>query len=669
MDIDPELASREHLFGQDVHITLARALGETSKPPELISFIQRKFGLQEPASDPVLPLLDLLGASRAESYSYVLHHLLEKLRERLSKMSSSEQLEPFLQLTFPYIGVEELKSVPIAILERIPRVPEALLRTLSSPDYRAVYRELPIAVKRQVWESSEGTALFREHVLPLIDRYASEAAAARAHLELLNSPGPPRKRRGESGALRELCEAVGASGPLYERVVGLLRQRYAEAPSGALCTLRSDLVMAAHEAGASALYERDACHKLAWCLDACLGLKDGLLDARQVREIEGFLAGCGREAVADAALVLHDPHVEHALVRNVLAGLHECARRAALPRFSARLVHVTRLLALAARAVPGFKAPERGDKEPTRAAPDPALLRELYPALVGVLVDSAVARAGKARGDGTLNPAELRQIDLGPPPAALAPLVAASGHARKAPPPAPSPSPSAVLALRGGLAQIVGALALAGLRRGDVPLFLHLAPLLAPPPGEPRGWASEEALVFGYSLASELVAPGPVPQRRRRGGGRRGGAARGLGAAPPRPGPGRPGARLLGDARLRAAALPAFLLPLSRACALGHEAALRVLLVAATLPARAGGYVVKDPELLSLLREATERGRLTDPVGSAARTWASGAGATTARTALAAYRALLERAPDRLHDNSAQFIMSYIKAHASLAAP
>ena len=96
-------------------------------------------------------------------------------------------------------------------------------------------------------------------------------------------PQPCGSSYSDAGAARcTLHRKVGGSARLYTCVVRICRQNFASSGVVATCTLRSQLLMALHDAstlGNAAAYafkevcEPDKCHKLAWLLDACLKVR------------------------------------------------------------------------------------------------------------------------------------------------------------------------------------------------------------------------------------------------------------------------------------------------------------------------------------------------------------------------------------------------------------
>ena len=92
------------------------------KPQDNISELQSVAGL-ECESTIALPFLDLLQVPRVVVYQ----HLFEKSKQKLEKkliLLSNEKLIEMLSVTIRYLGVHELKSLPMSILKKLsPNIP------------------------------------------------------------------------------------------------------------------------------------------------------------------------------------------------------------------------------------------------------------------------------------------------------------------------------------------------------------------------------------------------------------------------------------------------------------------------------------------------------------------------------------------------------------------
>lgn len=224
--------------------------------------------------------------SSAEAHKHVLDAAKARLLARV-EAATPGQLLALLSASFPFVGLPALRDVPLAALGRLHPVPAAFLKQLAAD--RDLFADLPAGVRRQVWELDRG--LLAAHAAPAVDAYAVEAGARLRALdagELLpparGTRAPPRAprrvQRAGSPSLRKLVAMVGRSPAVYRGVCDLVAARVRDAPglvlgprAAAHAALRSQLVMALHDAGAADLVASDPAHKLAWTLDAAL--RDG----------------------------------------------------------------------------------------------------------------------------------------------------------------------------------------------------------------------------------------------------------------------------------------------------------------------------------------------------------------------------------------------------------
>jgi|AntAceMinimDraft_5_1070358.scaffolds.fasta_scaffold49876_1 negative elongation factor B len=290
---------------------VAQTLSTTDNVGEAIKRVQQQGALATADSadtEPLLGLLGQLGLSHAESYRCILDDALTELRGRVGTMPQGTLLS-LLDASFPYIGIEELKAVPLAVLEHLTPVPSSYLKQISRDT--ELFRQLPLEVQRQCWALK--AVLLRRHTQPSLLAYSEETATVMRNLNCdlvlapLNReedwavyppghapaepaggpravPGLPRKSlRRVSASIIRLKRVVGSSKVLYLGVVAHCRLHYAQTAATAVCSLRSQLLMALHDDEQTELYETDQCHKLAWLADACI--RDRCLDGRRLADI------------------------------------------------------------------------------------------------------------------------------------------------------------------------------------------------------------------------------------------------------------------------------------------------------------------------------------------------------------------------------------------------
>jgi negative elongation factor B len=310
----PRAADRA-LVGGEGGDFVAQTLSTAEDVGEAIRRVQQVGGMQDTAeAEPLLGLLGQLGMTRAEVYRSVLNDATESLLARVKSGAMKQgALLSLLDASFRYVAIEELRAIPLAVLERLNPVPSSYLKNISADI--ELFRRLPVEVQRQCWELRP--TLLRRHAAPVAAAFADEIATVVRNLECdvalapLNrgedwsvyapgaeppssdasapgapraAPGLPRKSlRAASASVQRLRGIVGASKALYLQVVGVMRAHYAEHGDPSMCALRSQLLMACHDAELTDLCASDRCHRLAWLADACV--RDACLDGRRVSEM------------------------------------------------------------------------------------------------------------------------------------------------------------------------------------------------------------------------------------------------------------------------------------------------------------------------------------------------------------------------------------------------
>jgi len=251
-----------------------------------------------------------------------------------------------LKETFPYIGFEELQEVPFTLLEQTPVIPKPFLRQLAANP--SLYATSPVKVKRQIWETEE--ALFVREVQPLLDQYVSTAIVNPP--DLSESAVLPKKRRDKDPVVKQLVQWVGNSLQLYTSLVKFCSQLFLATGHTHYCNLRAELLMALHDNGISAIYEKDPCHQVAWYLDACVGDASVEMRERRIAEVMTLLEAVpsGSSILGDMAMIVASSHAIDVLARTIFHRIVDAVDRQALPRSDARLKRVTALAALGSQA-------------------------------------------------------------------------------------------------------------------------------------------------------------------------------------------------------------------------------------------------------------------------------------------------------------------------------
>jgi hypothetical protein len=150
-----------------------------TRGPPAINEIQERCGLRPLLCKPAIGMLDHLGISRAEVHRYLLHRAMKELLDRIPMMST-EQLEALLEASFPYLGIKELRSIPIRVMERIQLVPPNYLKLLAED--KAIFQHLPPKVQQEVWEFDQN--LLQLDAMPLVASYKYEVATVQQTIKM-----------------------------------------------------------------------------------------------------------------------------------------------------------------------------------------------------------------------------------------------------------------------------------------------------------------------------------------------------------------------------------------------------------------------------------------------------------------------------------------------------
>ena len=87
------------------------------------------------------------GRCRAEAYKSVLEAAKGRLLAAIPRMSP-EKLTQLLELSFAYVGLPQLRDVPLAVLGRLQPVPAAFLKQLATD--QELFQDLPLNVQQEV---------------------------------------------------------------------------------------------------------------------------------------------------------------------------------------------------------------------------------------------------------------------------------------------------------------------------------------------------------------------------------------------------------------------------------------------------------------------------------------------------------------------------------------
>ncbi len=371
---------------------------------------------------PVLELLDMHGVKRSSVYVELAEKLRETLLPRLASLSQPA-LESLLKKTFPYVSIEELSSVPMAIMMRLDSVDPVFLAELAK--HSELYEKAPMKIKRQIWAVEY--ELFRAHVFPSLEPFLASNLIPDAPVnEIWNRAlEEPRQRRRNCQAIGAMLTCLDKSRSLYKSLLDMCWRLFREIGNPLFCTLRADVLMALHDNSVTELYQHDPYHELCWILDAAT--RDRSMADALVRDLTASLAKLSvlrAKEKAEQAMLLCNPHVYHALLRTCCVSLMRAVQEKALPSDSKRCPTLKLLVKL---LVLGKSARELVAKQTPTMTPK-AARREILTLLCPWLASTVVAGMLEERGTPVPAPSAPSQAGI---PSSVVTLLAAEGAARK----------------------------------------------------------------------------------------------------------------------------------------------------------------------------------------------------------------------------------------------
>jgi len=269
----------------------------------------------------------------------------------------------------------------------------------------------PLRVKRQVWEHN--SALFQRQLVPLLDNYIRLArdfwaTDSGAGIKLIDAAA----RRTHS-SVTSLVELIGSSVKLYNRVLHAVRSRFLASGNPSYGTLRGDIIMALHDSGVEAVYNKDPVHVFAWGLTACLSPASSsasLLAAGSptavcppfsfdLKRATNVFAEVEKQDQAskidlDFGLIMIDPHATGAAIKSAMACLVQTVSDMELPADDELLILLVQLLSLGHRLRDRLR-----DNDFVYSNPADAVVSTALPLLASLLADDELAEVMHGAGD------------------------------------------------------------------------------------------------------------------------------------------------------------------------------------------------------------------------------------------------------------------------------
>uniref|UniRef100_A0A914EBH3 Negative elongation factor B n=1 Tax=Acrobeloides nanus TaxID=290746 RepID=A0A914EBH3_9BILA len=355
MSTAPSYTKELENYGIPGPSALRDLLTSSNNLPETIKEFQAANSIQLPSLKPVMKLLDLHNIRRTEYHELVVHELTDKILLKLRALGekrtpdSVRKLERQLEKCFKLYKVPKIRPIVLETLKQLPKVADRYLKLIICD--KEFYDSCAVTVRQQIWVKNDG--LFLEAINPVIASYITEKDKIFLSIEKLQTnffTCDTTKSRRQWPQVQELISMVGEREVLYERLMEIIRERYFEAGNTHYCSLRLELLMAAHDVNVEHVVKVDPCHDFAWCLDACV--RDKHLDSQQTNKLK-ILLDTGKKSstkvLADMAMIASDPHVVHFLCSMSIKVLRDNASSGAyLPREQNALQLLIKLIALGA---------------------------------------------------------------------------------------------------------------------------------------------------------------------------------------------------------------------------------------------------------------------------------------------------------------------------------
>lgn len=241
---------------------------------------------------------------RSEVHRSLLQSLRSELVDKTIPTLGREDQERLLERSFPFIQYPELESVPIALLKRLPEIPQVYLETLvRTPELRTILDKLPVVVQRQVWALSPEH--FESKLEPLLEAYRQQATQ---RFQNVDSAGftvakiPTDRWRAHTACLKDLLDNIGSNRHLFDHMYVLLAKRFSTGAaddhggewrkhSAIWCVLLNDLLLESktrQDANRSQSWSRLVKHqRLASTLD--LAVREGKLSPESLVTIQNCM--------------------------------------------------------------------------------------------------------------------------------------------------------------------------------------------------------------------------------------------------------------------------------------------------------------------------------------------------------------------------------------------
>lgn len=142
-------ALEKHIEQNGQQLVLHTLTEQGMNPLQSIISVQNELSLGSKRAAGAFILLDFLKAPRTTIHTTALDKLKESLLLRIQRMNEANLLV-MLRETCRFMAVDDLKTVPVAILKKLTRIPDKYLQYLVEKDYIMV-NALELNVIRIIW--------------------------------------------------------------------------------------------------------------------------------------------------------------------------------------------------------------------------------------------------------------------------------------------------------------------------------------------------------------------------------------------------------------------------------------------------------------------------------------------------------------------------------------
>ncbi|KJH50350.1 cofactor of BRCA1 [Dictyocaulus viviparus] len=320
----------------------------------------------------------------------VLNAILKKTGEHGSPESIGKLREQ-LERCFDLFNLPHFRQIVLENLKQIPVLDDCYLdRIMLDENF---YSACPLSVQQQIWLRNK--ELFLKAFCPLIDSYLKRKEGLLMSIETLKTnfftiETTKARRQWKEIRSTDLVLFIGTHEELFQTVATYIRELFCKTGDVLLCSLRYELIMAAHDANVENIIKSDPCHDFAWCLEACM--RDKHLETHQTNRLRYILDNYPKTSyelcylimnIVDLAMISGDVHVIHFLCTMTVKKLRDLGS-VHLPRDLPSILTLVRVLSL------GCCAKELSCSKAHSAVLDPIFITKFLPELTFLLVEDSI---------------------------------------------------------------------------------------------------------------------------------------------------------------------------------------------------------------------------------------------------------------------------------------